>query len=183
MNELFTNFAQSIALGLLMIYVIQVLLYKDWMQPFTRMVALPLSIGGAFFMLIVTNTNLDMPALIGILMLMGIADKNSILLVDCIIELMNRGMPRDKAIIEACIIRAKPIVMTTCAILSGMIPIALGILGNNFRKPMALAVIGGLISSTILSLVLVPVIFSYVRNFEDWIVPKLKQLLGEGKKT
>ncbi len=175
-KELFVGFVQSIALGLLMVYIIQVLLYQNWVQPFTRMTALPLSIGGAFFMLLITGTDLNMPVLIGILMLMGIADKNSILLVDYIIELINNGMPRHEAIIEACKVRARPIIMTTFAMLAGMMPIALGVLGGAFRKPMAIAVIGGLISSTVLSLILVPVMFSYINDFEAWIIPKLKKL-------
>lgn len=177
MKELFMDFIQSVILGLLMVYAIQVILYKNWIQPLSRMTALPLSIGGAFFMLLLTNTELNMPVLIGLLMLMGIADKNSILLVDYMIELINRGIPRSEAIVEACITRARPIIMTTFAMLAGMIPIALGV-GGTFRQPMAIAVIGGLISSTILSLILVPVMFSYIHDFEKWIIPKLKKLLN-----
>jgi HAE1 family hydrophobic/amphiphilic exporter-1 len=177
--ELFAGFAQAIAAGLLMVYAIQVLLYKDWIQPFTRMAALPLSIGGAFIMLLITGTDLSMPALIGILMLMGIADKNSILLVDYMLELMARGKPRREAIIEACMVRARPIIMTSLAMLAGMMPIALGIgLDTAFRAPMAIAVIGGLISSTALSLIFVPVLFSYVRDFEEWALPKLKRVIA-----
>lgn len=179
MAELFAGFAQAIGAGLLMVYAIQVLLYKDWIQPFTRMAALPLSIGGAFIMLLITGTDLSMPALIGILMLMGIADKNSILLVDYMLELMARGKPRREAIIEACMVRARPIIMTSLAMLAGMMPIALGIgLDTAFRAPMAIAVIGGLISSTALSLIFVPVLFSYVRDFEEWALPKLKRIVS-----
>jgi HAE1 family hydrophobic/amphiphilic exporter-1 len=142
------------------------------------MAALPLSIGGAFIMLLLTGTDLSMPALIGILMLMGIADKNSILLVDYMLELMARGKPRREAIIEASMVRARPIIMTSLAMLAGMMPIALGIgLDTAFRAPMAIAVIGGLISSTALSLIFVPVMFSYVRDFEEWLIPKLKRLI------
>jgi HAE1 family hydrophobic/amphiphilic exporter-1 len=161
-----------------MVYAIQVLLYKDWIQPFTRMAALPLSIGGAFIMLLLTGTDLSMPALIGILMLMGIADKNSILLVDYMLELMAKGTPRREAILEACMVRARPIIMTSLAMLAGMMPIALGIgLDTAFRAPMAIAVIGGLISSTALSLIFVPVMFSYVRDFEEWLIPKMKRFI------
>jgi multidrug efflux pump subunit AcrB len=180
-QELFIGFIKSITLGLLMVYVIQVLLYKDWIQPLTRMTALPLSIGGTFFMLLITGTDLNMPALIGILMLMGISDKNSIFLVDCMIELRNHKIPRREAIIKACMIRARPIIMTTFAMLAGMMPIAIGIFGDAFRKPMAIAVIGGLISSTTLSLILVPVMFSYVDDFEKFLLPKLKKLLDLNK--
>lgn len=178
MAELFAGFAQAIGAGLLMVYAIQVLLYKNWIQPFTRMAALPLSIGGAFFLLLLTGTDLSMPAVIGILMLMGIADKNSILLVDYMLELMDRGVPRGEAILQACQVRARPILMTSLAMLAGMMPIALGLgLDTAFRAPMAVAVIGGLISSTALSLIFIPVLFSYVGDFENWLIPKLKKLL------
>lgn len=179
MAELFAGFARAIGAGLLMVYAIQVLLYKDWIQPLTRMAALPLSIGGAFIMLLLTGTDLSMPALIGVLMLMGIADKNSILLVDYMLELMARGYSRREAILEACIVRARPIIMTSLAMLAGMMPIALGLgMDTAFRAPMAIAVIGGLISSTALSLIFVPILFSYVRDFEEWLIPKLRQIIA-----
>jgi hydrophobe/amphiphile efflux-1 (HAE1) family protein len=179
MAELFGGFLQAIGAGLMMVYAIQVLLYKDWIQPFTRMAALPLSIGGAFVMLLVTGTDFSMPAMIGILMLMGIADKNSILLVDYMLELLKRGEERQQAIIQACMVRARPIIMTSLAMLAGMMPIALGLgLDSAFRGPMAIAVIGGLISSTALSLIFVPVLFSYVRDFEEWLGPKLKHYIN-----
>ncbi len=178
MAELFASFLTAIGAGLMMVYAIQVLLYKDFIQPFTRMAALPLSIGGAFLMLLLTGTDLNMPAVIGILMLMGIADKNSILLVDYMLEMIHQGVPRREAIMRACEVRARPIIMTSLAMLAGMIPIALGLgLDTAFRAPMAIAVIGGLISSTALSLIFVPVLFDYVRDFEEWLTPKLKRLL------
>ena len=179
MAELFASFGQAIVIGLLMVYAIQVLLYKDWIQPLTRMAALPLSIGGAFIMLLITGTDFSMPALIGILTLMGIADKNSILLVDYMIELMKQGLSRREAIAEACITRVRPIIMTSLAMLAGMLPIALQLgMDTAFRSPMAIAVMGGLISSTALSLIFVPVMFSYVRDFEDWLRPKVKKIIS-----
>ena len=178
MAELFGGFIQAIGAGLLMVYAIQVLLYKDWIQPITRMAALPLSIGGAFIMLLVTGTDFSMPAMIGILMLMGIADKNSILLVDYMLELIARGVPRREAIVQACMVRARPIIMTSLAMLAGMMPIALRLgLDTAFRAPMAIAVIGGLMSSTALSLIFVPVLFSYVRSLEDRLLPRLRKLI------
>lgn len=179
MAELFAGFGQAIGTGLLMVYAIQVLLYKDWVQPVTRMAALPLSIGGAFILLLISGTDFSMPALIGILMLMGIADKNSILLVDYMLELMKRGRPRREAIIEACMVRIRPILMTSLAMLAGMLPIALQLgLDTAFRAPMAIAVMGGLISSTALSLIFVPVMFSYVRDFEDWLRPRARKVIS-----
>ncbi|SNS13941.1 MULTISPECIES: efflux RND transporter permease subunit [unclassified Azospirillum] len=178
MTDLFNRFLEAIAAGLMLVYVIQVLLYKDWIQPLTRMAALPLSIGGAFLALLLTNTDLNMSAAIGILMLMGIADKNSILLVDYMVERIRNGVDRRQAIVESCTVRARPIIMTSLAMLAGMLPIALGIgLDTAFREPMAIAVIGGLISSTALSLIFVPVLFDYVRDAEDWLVPRLRRLL------
>lgn len=170
MSSLFKEFLQALGAGLLMVYVIQVLLYKNWIQPLARMTALPLSVGGTFLILLLTGTELSMPVIIGILMLMGIADKNSILLVDCMLDLIKKGMPKNQAIIQACQIRARPIIMTSLAMLAGMVPIALGLgLDTAFRAPMAIAVIGGLVSSTALSLIFVPVFFSYVRDFEAYI--------------
>ncbi len=179
MGEMFPSFLQAIGIGLLLVYAIQVLLYKDWIQPITRMAALPLSIGGAFILLLITGTDISMPVLIGILMLMGIADKNSILLVDFMLELIKHGRDRREAIVEACMVRARPIIMTSLAMLAGMVPIAAGLgLDSAFRAPMAIAVMGGLISSTALSLIFVPVMFSYVCDFEDWLLPKAKRIIS-----
>lgn len=169
MAELMISFLKAMAAGLLIVYSIQVLLYKNWLQPLARMAALPLSIGGAFVLLLLTNTELGLPAMIGVLMLMGIADKNSILLVDHMIERIRAGVADHDAILTSCRVRARPIVMTSVAMAAGMLPTALGIgLDTSFRAPMAVAVIGGLISSTALSLLFMPVIFSYVRGFEIW---------------
>lgn len=179
MAEIFSGFAIALSTGLFLVYMIQVLLYKDWLQPITRMAALPLSIGGTFLLLLVTGTELSMPAIIGILMLMGIADKNAILLVDYMLEKIHAGIPKREAIIEACEVRARPIIMTSLAMTAGMLPVAMGWgLDTAFRAPMAIAVIGGLISSTALSLIFVPVLFSIVRDFEDWIMPKFKKLMN-----
>ena len=176
MAELMMSFLKALGAGLLMVYAIQVLLYKDWLQPLARMMALPLSVGGAFLLLFVTGMELSMPAMLGMLMLMGIADKNSILLVDAMLEQIRDGVPRHTAISNACRARARPIVMTSVAMIAGMLPFALGIsLDSAFRAPMAIAVIGGLLSSTALSLIFVPVLFSYVHDLELWIAGKLHQ--------
>ena len=178
MGEFLAGFMTALGGGLLMVYAVQVLLYKDWLQPITRMAALPLAVGGAFLLLFLTHTEIGLPAVIGILMLMGIADKNSILLVDYILEQMRQGVPRREAILKACQVRARPIIMTSIAMLAGMLPTALGTgLDPAFRAPMAIAVIGGLISSTALSLIFMPVLFSYVRDFEEWIVSRARRLL------
>ena len=178
MAEFLSGLLKALGGGLLMVYAVQVLLYKDWLQPITRLAALPLSIGGAFLLLFVTRTELGLPAIIGILMLMGIVDKNSILLVDYILDRMRQGVPRREAIVAACQVRARPIIMTSMAMLAGMLPTALGAgLDPAFRSSMAIAVIGGLISSTALSLIFMPVLFSYVNDFEEWVVSKARSVL------
>jgi multidrug efflux pump subunit AcrB len=163
-----------------------VLLFKDFVQPATILGALVLSVPGAFLALFVTHTALSMPSMIGLIMLMGIATKNSILLVDyVIIARRDHGMARFDAILDACHKRARPIVMTTIAMAAGMLPIALGWGADpSFRAPMAIVVIGGLITSTFLSLLVIPVLFTYV----DDTIQGLKRLLlrkrpGTGKQV
>jgi multidrug efflux pump subunit AcrB len=137
-----------------------VLLFGTFLQPITILFSLPLSIGGAIAALLVTGKQLTTPVWIGILMLMGIVTKNAIMLVEFAVESMRAGKPREEAIIDAGMKRARPIVMTTIAMAAGMMPSALAFgAGGEFRAPMALAVIGGLIFSTILSLVFVPAMF------------------------
>jgi multidrug efflux pump subunit AcrB len=164
MAELFESFGLAMLTGVLCIYVVLVLLFKDFVQPATILGALVLSIPGAFLALFVTHTALSMPSMIGLIMLMGIATKNSILLVDyVIIARRDQGMARLEAVIDACRKRARPIVMTTIAMAAGMVPIALGLgVDPSFRSPMAIVVIGGLITSTFLSLLVIPVLFTYV---------------------
>jgi multidrug efflux pump subunit AcrB len=157
--------------GVLCVYLVLVLLFKDFLQPITILAALPLSVGGAFFALLVAHEYLSMPAMIGLLMLMGITSKNSILLVEyAIVGMRDRGMTANDALLDACHKRARPIVMTTLAMIAGMMPVALGLDADvSFRSPMAIAVIGGLISSTLLSLVVVPVVFLYVLHVQQWL--------------
>src|SRR5699024_5916859 len=141
------------------------------------LVTLPLSLCGAFIALLVIRAALDISSVIGLLMLMGIVTKNAILLVDFIILEQHKGLPRQQAIINACLVRAKPIIMTTIAMIAGMIPAALGFGASaEFRVPMAVAVIGGLISSTLLSLIVIPVIYSYIDDIAKWLKPKILSL-------
>ena len=164
MSELFSSFGLAMLTGVLCIYIVLVLLFKDFIQPVTILGALVLSIPGAFLALYITGTALTMPSMIGLIMLMGIATKNSILLVDYVIlARRDHGLNRYDAVIDACHKRARPIVMTTIAMAAGMLPIALGIgVDPSFRSPMAIVVIGGLITSTFLSLLVIPVLFTYV---------------------
>jgi multidrug efflux pump subunit AcrB len=179
MTELFASFGLAMLTGVLCIYIVLVLLFKDFVQPVTILGALVLSVPGAFLALWVTGTALSMPSMIGLIMLMGIATKNSILLVDyIIIARRDHGLDRWDAILDACHKRARPIVMTTIAMGAGMMPIALG-LGTDpsFRAPMAIVVIGGLITSTFLSLLVIPVVFTFV----DDAVNGLKRLVRRGR--
>ncbi|CAB3803649.1 efflux RND transporter permease subunit [Pararobbsia alpina] len=169
--ELASGFGMAIVIGVLCVFCVLVLLFKDFLQPVTILSALPLSLGGAFVALLAVHSELDVPSMIGLIMLMGIVTKNSILLVEyTIVGLRDRGLSRHEALIDACHKRARPIVMTTVAMIAGMTPIALGLGADaSFRQPMAVAVIGGLISSTALSLFVVPVTFTYVDDLERWL--------------
>lgn len=170
MNELFGEFAIAIVAGVRLVYGVLVLLFHDFAQPLTIMAALPLSVGGALGLLLAAGEALSLPAIIGILMLMGIVTKNSILLVEYALVELEKGVSGREALIDACSKRAQPIIMTTVAMGAGMLPIALKIGADaDFRAPMAIAVIGGLITSTLLSLFYVPVVFSYVDDAKRWL--------------
>lgn len=177
MGELASGFAVAMLTGVFCIYMVLVLLLKDFVQPVTILTALVLSVPGAFLALFLTSAALSLPAMIGLIMLMGIATKNSILLIDYIIiarrdHLLNRW----DAIIDACRKRARPIVMTTIAMGAGMLPIALGMGGDpSFRAPMAIVVIGGLTTSTFLSLLVIPVVYSCVDDVVQWLKPRLRR--------
>lgn len=164
MSELFGSFGIAMAVGILCIYVVLVLLFHDFLQPVTILAALPLSLGGALLAILATHNNFSMPAVIGLLMLMGIVTKNSILLVEyAIVARRQKGMPRFEALMDACHKRSRPILMTTIAMGAGMLPIALGQGADpSFRQPMAILVIGGLLTSTLLSLLVIPVVFTYI---------------------
>jgi multidrug efflux pump subunit AcrB len=169
MKGLFASFGVAMLIGVLCIYGVLVLLFTDFLQPVTILAALPLSIGGAFVALLITHSALSMPSMIGLIMLMGIVTKNSILLVDYAILARKAGMKRFDALVDACHKRSRPIIMTTIAMGAGMLPLALGLSGDpSFRSPMAIAVIGGLITSTLLSLLVVPAVFTYVDDIEHW---------------
>jgi HAE1 family hydrophobic/amphiphilic exporter-1 len=175
--ELFTGFAVALLSAVGLVFGVLILLFRSFFKPITILSALPLAISGALVALVVTGQSLSMPSLIGFLMLMGLAAKNSILLVEYAIEQERAGMTQRDAILDACHERARPIIMTTLAMMAGMLPTALGIgTGSEFRQPMAVAVIGGLITSTVLSLVLVPVVYEIVDDIERWLTPKLSRM-------
>ena len=173
MKEVFESFAKAMGLGLMMVYAVLVLLFGSFLQPVTILFSLPLSIGGAIVALALTGQAVSLPVVIGILMLMGIVTKNAIMLVDFTVEQMAKGMKRSDAIVDAGRKRARPIIMTTIAMVGGMLPAALNAgSGGEFRVPMAIAVIGGLLSSTVLSLIFVPAVFAVlddVANLTWWV--------------
>ena len=171
MGELFASFGLAMLVGVLCIYIVLVLLFGSFLHPVTILAALPLSLGGAFVGLLLADKSFSMPSLIGLIMLMGIATKNSILLVEyAIVARRDHGMNRWDALMDACHKRARPIVMTTIAMGAGMLPIAMGwgAADASFRSPMAIAVIGGLLTSTVLSLLVIPVVFTYLDDLAQW---------------
>jgi HAE1 family hydrophobic/amphiphilic exporter-1 len=177
-RDLFSQLGLAFFTGVAMIYAVLVLLFRSFFKPITIISALPLAIGGAFMGLVVAHESVSIPSLIGLLMLLGVAAKNSILLVEYAIERERAGVSQREAVMEACRERARPIIMTTVAMAAGMLPTALSIgKGSEFRQPMAIAVIGGLMTSTILSLVMVPVVYEVIDDIERWLKPKLAPLI------
>lgn len=179
MNELFGGFILAMGVGILCIFGVLILLFQRILQPFTILMALPLSIGGAFVGLLITNSSLSMPSMIGFIMLMGIATKNSILLVDYALIAQKQGKNQRLAILDACQKRARPIIMTTIAMGAGMLPLVFDFGGADptFRQPMAAAVLGGLMTSTLLSLVVIPVVYTLMDDLgQRFLRPKTVKL-------
>ena len=175
--ELFTGFVMAMVAGISCIYMVLLLLFKHPIQPLTILSAIPLCAAGAFGALLVTRNMLSLPALIGLLMLIGIATKNSILLVDYAVMAEDQhGMNQHDALVDACHKRARPVIMTTIAMGAGMLPLALGFSGDSsFRAPMAWAVIGGLITSTALSLLVIPAAYTVLHDIGDWLARKFRR--------
>jgi hydrophobe/amphiphile efflux-1 (HAE1) family protein len=169
-DEVATGFMTAMGTGLMIVFGVLVLLFGSVAQPITILLSLPLSFGGVVLALLATNNSVSMPVYIGLLMLMGIVTKNAIMLVDFAVEEVAKGIPRVEAVIDAGRKRARPIVMTTLAMVAGMIPSAMALGdGGEFRAPMAIAVIGGLLVSTVLSLVFVPSFFTVMDDFGRFV--------------
>jgi multidrug efflux pump subunit AcrB len=181
MAEIFGRFGGALALALMFIYAILVLLYNNFLHPFTIMAALPFCLGGTLIGLLIAQKALGLYALIGIVLLLGIVTKNSILLVDYTIINLQEGKTQRQALIEAGVSRLRPIMMTSLATIAGTLPLALGVgAGAEYRQPMGIAILGGFTTSTLLTLLVVPVLFSYIDNFQTWIINTVKY--GFGKK-
>ncbi len=184
MEELFRNFLLAVGAGVLMVFAVLVLLFARFFQPITILSALPLSLGGALAALYLFNMPFSLPVVIGLLMLMGIVAKNSILLVDFAIEEMRTGTDRLTALVEAGHKRAQPIVMTSVAMIAGMLPTALGIGdASSFRAPMAVTVIGGILTSTVLTLMIVPAGFTIIDDIERWLSPMFARRLNQAPRA
>ncbi|UUL81846.1 efflux RND transporter permease subunit [Sphingomonas qomolangmaensis] len=177
-GEMINNFIVAVISGILLVFAVLVLLYKRIMPPFVNMGSLLLAPLGGLLALWLTGNPISMPVYIGLLMLLGIVAKNSILLIDFALEEMEHGVDKFTAIVDAGHKRAQPIVMTTVAMVAGMVPTALSLSGDgSWRAPMGITVIGGLIVSTILTLVIVPASFSLAVGIERWIGPRLSKRL------
>ncbi|OKH13092.1 ABC transporter permease [Fischerella major NIES-592] len=181
MAEIFGRFGGALALALMFIYAILVLLYNNFLHPVTIMAALPFCLGGTLIGLLIAQKALGLYALIGIVLLLGIVTKNSILLVDYTIINLQEGKTQRQALIEAGVSRLRPIMMTSLATIAGTLPLALGVgAGAEYRQPMGIAILGGFTTSTLLTLLVVPVLFSYIDNFQTWMINTVKY--GFGKK-
>ncbi|GAB1539305.1 efflux RND transporter permease subunit [Scytonema sp. NUACC21] len=183
MSDIFSRFGAALGLALMSIYAILVLLYNNFLHPITIMAALPFCLGGALVGLMLAQKALGIYALIGIVLLMGIVTKNSILLVDYTIINLEQGKTQRQALMEAGLSRLRPIMMTSFATIAGTIPLALGLgAGAEVRQPMGVAILGGFTTSTLLTLVVVPVLFSYIDNFQNWILNIVKYGFGKKKR-
>ena len=180
--EMVAGFGMAMLTGVLCIYIVLVLLFKDFLHPISILPSVILSFGGAFLGLLISGKMLSMPSFIGLVMLIGVSTKNSILLVEyAITARREHGLNRFDALMDACHKRARPIIMTTIAMVAGMLPLVIGLgdSDNSFRAPMAAAVIGGLITSTILSLLVTPSFFSIVDDIEHFVGVAKRKLLRQ----
>ena len=181
-GEIFSRFGLALGTAVMMIYAVLVLLYNDFLYPLAVMIAIPLCVGGALMGLLITQKPLGLFALIGIVLLVGLVTKNSILLVDYALIALKEGKSRRQAVIEAGITRLRPILMTSISTVAGMVPIALAIgAGGETRSPMAIAVIGGFSTSTLLTLVVVPVFFTYISGARSRTARVLSRATGIGR--
>ena len=183
-QELATSVVISVLLAIFFIYLVLTSLYESFVTPLTIMLVLPLAIAGAFVALFLTHKSLDIFSMIGCVLLMGVATKNSILLVDYAINKMREGMDRKSAMIEAGKVRLRPILMTSLALIAGMIPLAIGLNeASRQRTSMGMAIIGGLISSTLLTLIVIPAAFMYLDQLRAWIEGGFKKWTSADQET
>ncbi len=175
-QEVFTRIFTALGAAVLLMYLILVVQFGSFLDPLAILISLPLSLIGVVLALIVTGDTLNIMSLIGVILLMGIVAKNAILLIDFAKWAHERGTPLREALIEAGRIRLRPIMMTTIALIAGMIPVALGRgEGADFRAPLGRAVIGGVITSTLLTLLVIPTVYEILDNFREWVLGKFRR--------
>ncbi|KYG69835.1 NolG efflux transporter [Bdellovibrio bacteriovorus] len=178
-KELIANMLLAIFLGVTFIYLVLASLYESFITPFSILLALPLAMTGAFLALLIFGKTIDIFSLIGIVLLLGVVAKNSILLVDYTNQLIHEGLERNAALLKACRTRLRPILMTSLALIAGMIPIAIGLNeASAMRTSMGIAIIGGLVSSTLLTLLIVPAAYGFIEDFKMWFRAKLAKITG-----
>ncbi|TWU32536.1 efflux RND transporter permease subunit [Novipirellula artificiosorum] len=186
MGESFASIGVSMGLAVLLIYMVLAAQFESLLHPLTIMVTLPLSITGALGALLITNQSISIFSLIGIIMLMGLVTKNAILLIDYTNQLRSQGRERNVAVLEAGPIRLRPILMTTCSTIMGMLPAAMGLgEGAETRSPMGACIVGGMITSTVLTLLVIPVVYTVLDDIESLVLSipgKLRSLLTDGRK-
>jgi HAE1 family hydrophobic/amphiphilic exporter-1 len=171
MGESFSSIFMALALAIIFIYLLLASQFESFIDPMAIMLSLPLAIVGALLLLYLTNSRISIVSLIGIVLLMGLVTKNAILLIDFAKQQRRKGLSRHDALLTAGPIRLRPILMTTLAMIFGMLPLAFGIgPGAEFRQPMAIAIIGGLISSTLLTLVVVPIVYTILDDIAAKII-------------
>jgi HAE1 family hydrophobic/amphiphilic exporter-1 len=178
-KELMVNMLVSLGLGMMFIYLVLASLYGSFITPFTIMLVIPLAACGAFLALFLARSSFDLFSMIGCVMLMGLATKNSILLVDYALEQMRQGVSRAEALVKAGEARLRPIIMTSLALIAGMIPVAIGLNeASKQRTSLGIVVIGGTISSTLLTLVVIPVAYLYMDRFQDFLLRGYRYIFG-----
>ena len=178
MGDMFKNMVLALVIGIIFIYIVLGSQFNSFLHPFTIMLALPLAVVGALLAVFLTGQRINMMTMVGLILLMGIVTKNSILLIDYTIALRKRGMQREEALLKAGPVRLRPILMTSAAMIMGMLPAALGLgEGGEWRQGMGITVIGGLITSTLLTLIVVPVTYIVVDNFGEFLKRNIK--IGE----
>jgi len=179
MNESFAAAMAALGLAVIFIYLILASQFGSFIQPIAIMVSMPLSLAGVFLALLVTGTTLNLFSMIGFIMLMGLVTKNAILLVDFTNHGLRAGKPLREALLDAGQVRLRPILMTTFAMIFGMLPMAMGLgNGGEMQAPMGRAIIGGLITSTLLTLVVVPVLFTFIHAMGEWVRVRLHHEAG-----
>jgi HAE1 family hydrophobic/amphiphilic exporter-1 len=181
-RELFTRVLAALAVAVLLMYFVLVVQFGSFLDPLAILLSLPLSLIGVMLALLVTGSTLNLMSMIGVILLMGIVAKNAILLIDFAKWSEERGMARREAIIQAGRVRLRPILMTTFALIAGMVPVALGIgEGADFRAPLGVAVIGGVVTSTLLTLLVIPTVYEILADWRDAAARRLAPHLADAR--